>query len=103
MGLISLSGVFYPLAALPFWLQWIAQVFRLYWFGIGLRASLLPEYIASVEVAESWRIDWVFIVLAAWAIMGMVPAPKMLRRMARRESGSIPAARRRDIQQEWRK
>lgn len=101
MGLISISGIFYPLVALPLWLQWIAQVFPLYWFGLGMRASLLPESMAAVEVAESWRLGWVFVVLVAWAVAAMVVAPKLLSRMARRESGSAVAARRRDIQQEW--
>lgn len=101
MGLIGISGIFYPLVALPIWLQSIAQVFPLYWFGLGLRASLLPESMAAVEVGESWRIEWVFVVLAAWAIAGMALAPKLLSRMARRESGSTLAARRRDIQQDW--
>lgn len=101
MGLISISGIFYPLVALPLWLQWIAQVFPLYWFGLGMRASLLPESMATVEVAESWRLGWVFVILLAWAVAAMVLAPKLLSRMARRESGSAVAARRRDIQQEW--
>lgn len=101
MGLIGISGIFYPLVALPIWLQSVAQVFPLYWFGLGLRASLLPESMAAVEVGESWRIEWVFVVLAAWAIAGMALAPKLLSRMARRESGSTLAARRRDIQQDW--
>lgn len=101
MGLIGISGIFYPLVALPIWLQWIAQVFPLYWFGLGLRASMLPESMAALEVAESWRLEWVFIVLAVWAIVGMALAPKLLRRMARRESGSTLAARRRDLQQDW--
>lgn len=101
MGLIGISGIFYPLVALPIWLQSIAQVFPLYWFGLGLRASLLPESMAAVEVGGSWRIEWVFVVLAAWAIAGMALAPKFLSRMARRESGSTLAARRRDIQQNW--
>lgn len=101
MGLIGISGIFYPLVALPIWLQWIAQVFPLYWFGLGMRASLLPESMASVEVGESWRLEWVFAVLAAWAIVGLALAPKLLSRMARRESGSTLAARRRDIQQDW--
>lgn len=101
MGLISISGIFYPLVALPLWLQWIAQVFPLYWFGLGMRASLLPESMAAVEVAESWRLGWVFVILLAWAVAAMVLAPKLLSRMARRESGSAVAARRRDIQQEW--
>lgn len=101
MGLIGISGIFYPLVALPLWLQWIAQVFPLYWFGLGLRASLLPESMAAVEVAGSWRLEWVFIVLALWAVVCLVIAPKLLARMARRESASTFAARRRAIQQEW--
>lgn len=101
MGLIGISGIFYPLVALPIWLQWVAQVFPLYWFGLGMRAALLPESMAAVEVGESWRIEWVFAVLIAWSIVGLALAPKLLNRMARRESGSTLEARRRDIQQEW--
>lgn len=101
MGLIGISGIFYPLVALPLWLQWLAQVFPLYWFGLGMRASLLPESMAAIEVAESWRIEWVFIVLIAWTVLGLSLAPKLLGRMARRESGSALAQRRRSIQQEW--
>ena len=101
MGLISISGIFYPLVALPVWLQWIAQVFPLYWFGLGMRASLLPESMVSVEVGESWRLEWIFIVLIAWAILSLALAPKMLSRMARRESGSSMAASRKELQQQW--
>lgn len=101
MGLIGISGIFYPLVALPGWVQGIAQVFPLYWYGLGLRASLLPGETAAVEVAGSWRLEWVFVVLAAWAIVGLALAPKLLSRMARRESGSTLAARRRDVQQQW--
>lgn len=101
MGLISISGIFYPLVALPVWLQWVAQAFPLYWFGLGLRASLLPESMASIEVTGSWRIEWVFIVLTVWAVVGMAVAPKLLSRMARKESGSTLQNRRREVQQEW--
>lgn len=101
MALIGISGIFYPLVALPVWLQWIAQFFPLYWFGLGMRASLLPESMAAVEVGEAWRLEWVFAVLIAWAIVGLALAPKLLNRMARRESGSSLEARRREIQQEW--
>lgn len=100
-GLIGISGIFYPLVALPVWLQWIAQAFPLYWFGLGLRASLLPEAMAAVEVGGSWRIGWVLAVLAVWALLGMVLAPRLLSRMARRESGSTVAERRRGFQQEF--
>lgn len=101
MGLIGISGIFYPLVALPAWLQWVAQAFPLYWFGLGMRASLLPGAMASVEVGGSWRIGWVFVVLLVWAIASLLIAPKLLSRMAQRESGSAMAARRREIQQQW--
>ncbi|WP_156913789.1 ABC transporter permease [Brevibacterium album] len=101
MGLISVSGIFYPLVALPVWLQWIAQVFPLYWFGLGMRASLLPDAMAAVEVGGSWRLGWVFAMLLVWAVAGMAAAPRLLSRMARRESGSAVAARRQSIQQAW--
>lgn len=100
IGLISISGIFYPLVALPIWLQWVAQVFPLYWFGLGMRASLLPDTMAAVEVAGAWRIEWVLIVLAAWGIAGLALAPKLLSRMAQRESGSSLAGRRQQMQQQ---
>ncbi|MCW4456965.1 ABC transporter permease [Microbacterium sp. MPKO10] len=101
MVLVGISGIFYPIVALPGWLQGIAQAFPLYWYGLGLRASLLPDSMAAVEIGGSWRLEWVFIVLAAWAIVCLALAPKLLGRMARRESGSTLAARRRDVQQQW--
>src|SRR5699024_6090843 len=65
--------------------------------GPGLRASLLPDSMAAVEIGGSWRLEWVFIVLGLWALIGLVLAPKLLSRMTRRESGSAVAARRKDV------
>lgn len=31
LGLTAISGIFYPITAWPQWLQWIAQVFPMYW------------------------------------------------------------------------
>ena len=74
MGLAGISGIFYPLIALPVWLQWVAQVFPLYWFGLGMRASLLPESMATIKMAgESWRLEWAFAVLIAWAVLSIDP------------------------------
>jgi ABC-2 type transport system permease protein len=47
-----------------------------------------------VEVSHSWRHLATFGVLSAWAVAGLVLAPAVLRRMARRQSGSNFAARR---------
>ncbi|HEY9365367.1 MAG TPA: ABC transporter permease [Agromyces sp.] len=94
LGLIAISGIFAPITGLPDWLQWIAQVFPVYWLGLGMRASFLPDEAATVEIGESWRHLETAAVLGAWAIVGLVLAPVVLRRMARRESGSSVAQRR---------
>ncbi|WBB61575.1 ABC transporter permease [Streptomyces sp. WMMC500] len=94
LALIGISGIFYPVTALPEWLQWIAQVFPLYWLGLGMRAAMLPDAAAAVEIGDSWRLAETAGVLGAWALLGLAVAPVVLRRMARRESGSKVAARR---------
>ncbi|MET7471422.1 ABC transporter permease [Micromonospora sp. NPDC005686] len=93
-GLIAMSGIFYPINDLPGWLQGVAQVFPLYWLGLGMRSALLPADLAAVELGGSWRHLETLGVLGAWAVLGLVLAPVVLRRMARRESGSRVAARR---------
>jgi ABC-2 type transport system permease protein len=93
-GLTVISGIFYPITHLPVFLQWIGQVFPLYWLGLGMRSALLPNAMATVEIGHSWRHLATFAVLSAWAIAGLVLAPVVLRRMARHESGSNVAARR---------
>jgi ABC-2 type transport system permease protein len=94
MGLIASSGIFYPITNFPHWLQWVAQAFPIYWMGLGMRSALLPDGMASVEIGQSWRHLETVGVLSAWAVVGFVVAPIILRRMARRESGSAVAARR---------
>jgi ABC-2 type transport system permease protein len=94
LGLIAISGIFSPITALPQWLQWIAQVFPIYWLGLGMRSALLPASAVSVEIGGSWRPVETAAVLGAWAVAGLILAPIVLGRMARRESGSSVAARR---------
>ena len=94
MGLVAVSGIFYPITALPEWLQWIGQVFPIYWLGLGMRSALLPDAMAAIEIGDSWRHLETIGVLGAWAVLGLLVAPVVLRRMARRESGSSVAARR---------
>jgi ABC-2 type transport system permease protein len=94
MGLIAISGIFYPITALPQWLQWIAQNFPMYWLGLGMRSALLPASAVSVEIGQSWRHLETIGVLGVWAVLGLVLAPIVLARMARRESGSNVAERR---------
>src|SRR5699024_4231726 len=93
-GLCAVSGLFYPLSALPAWLQWIAQVFPVYWLGLGFRAAILPAEGVALEIGESWRIWETFGVLSIWVVIGLVLAPIALRRMSRRQSGSALASAR---------
>jgi len=99
MGLVAMSGIFYPITNFPVWLQWIAQFFPIYWLGLGMRSALLPGDLAAVEIGHSWRHLETIGVLGAWAVLGLVLAPIVLRRMARRESGSAVDARRQKAMQ----
>jgi ABC-2 type transport system permease protein len=94
IGMIAISGIFYPITSLPEWLQGVAQVFPIYWLGLGMRSALLPDGMVSAEIGESWRHLETVGVLGAWAVVGVLVAPAVLRRMARRESGSSVADRR---------
>jgi ABC-2 type transport system permease protein len=93
LAMIAISGVFYPITVMPAWVQVTAQVFPVYWLGLGMRSALLPGSAMSVEIGESWRHLETIGVLSAWAVTGLILAPIVLRRMARRESGSKMAER----------
>ena len=94
LGLIAISGIFAPITGLPEWLQVVAQLVPIYWLGLGMRAAFLPDEAVVVEIGESWRLLETAAVLGAWSIAGLILAPIVLRRMARRESGSRVAERR---------
>lgn len=94
MGLIAISGIFYPITALPGWVQAIAQIFPVYWLGLGVRSAMLPADAVAAEIDRSWRHLETAAVLGGWALLGVVLAPIVLRRMARGESGSSVADRR---------
>ena len=92
--LLGISGIFYPIQDLWDWLEGVAQVFPMYWLGLGMRSAFLPEAAAALEIGGSWRTLQTVAVLAGWAIIGMAVAPRVLRRMSRRQSGSaVEAAR----------
>lgn len=86
--LFGTSGIFYPIQELWGWVQALVQVFPMYWLGLGMRSAVLPDEAAVLEFGESWRTLETVGVLGAWAVLGLVLAPIVLRRMARRQSGS---------------
>lgn len=94
MVLGGISGIFFPIQGMWSWVQVVAQVFPMYWLGLGMRSAFLPEAAAALEVGGSWRTLETVLALAAWAVVGLLVAPVVLRRMARRQSGSqVEAAR----------
>ncbi len=99
MILAGISGIFYPLQSLWGWVQGVAQVFPMYWMGLGLRSAFLPDEAAALEITESWRTLETILVLGGWAAVGIAVTPMVLRRMARRTSGSqVEAAREQALQ-----
>jgi ABC-2 type transport system permease protein len=71
----------------------------MYWLGLGMRSALLPAAAVSVELGGSWRHLETIVALGTWAVLGLIVAPIVLRRMARRESGSTVAERREQLLQ----
>ena len=94
MLLAGISGIFYPIDALWGWVQVVAQLFPMYWLGLGMRSAFLPDSAAALEIGGSWRTLETVLVLGAWAVVGALVVPALLRRMARRQSGSQVAAAR---------
>lgn len=98
-GLISISGIFAPMQSLWGWLQVVAQVFPVYWLALGMRSAFLPDTFAEFEIGGSWRTGMTVLVLSLWVIVGLFIAPRLLRRMARRQSGSaVEAAKEQALQ-----
>lgn len=99
MVLAGISGIFYPLQALWGWVQVVAQVFPMYWLGLGMRSAFLPDDAAALEVGGTWRTAETVAVLGAWAVVGAVLTPVVLRRMSRRSTGSqVQAAKEAAVQ-----
>jgi ABC-2 type transport system permease protein len=94
MGLAVISGLFFPLQALWGWVQILVQLLPMYWLGVGMRSVFLPAEAVALEIGGSWRTLTGIGVLCAWAVIGLTLGPVLLRRMARRESGSAVEARR---------
>ncbi len=93
-GGLVICGVFYPITALPGWLQYVGQALPMYWMGLGMRSAMLPDSAMTFEIGQSWRSAEAVGVLSLWAVLGLAIAPVVLRRMARRQSGSVVAAAR---------
>jgi ABC-2 type transport system permease protein len=67
-----ISGVFFVYTQLPTWMQQIAAVFPLKWMTQGMRSVFLPDSYAAQEVAGSWELGRVALVLGAWCVAGLL-------------------------------
>jgi ABC-2 type transport system permease protein len=67
-----ISGVFFVYTQLPAWMQQVAAIFPLKWMTQGMRSVFLPDSYAAQEVAGSWELGRVALVLAAWCVAGLL-------------------------------
>lgn len=98
-AIVAVSGIFYPITALAGWLQVIGQIFPVYWIGLGVRSAFMPDSAVVAELGNSWRTPETIGVLAIWAVVGMALAPRILRRMAQRATGSDMEERKQQVLQ----
>lgn len=69
-----ISGVYFNFSALPGWLKTFAGIFPLKWIAQGMRSVFLPERFAQLEQTKSWDLGTVALMIAAWAVVGLVVA-----------------------------
>lgn len=67
-----ISGVFVVFTTLPTWLQTVGAFFPLKWMTQGVRYALLPDKAKAAEVTGEWEVGRIFLVLGAWAVVGLV-------------------------------
>ena len=68
------SGVFFVFSQLPTWMQQLSSLFPLKWLTQGMRSVFLPDSFTAQEVAGSWELPMVALVLVIWTVIGGVLA-----------------------------
>lgn len=67
-----LSGVYFVFTGLPNWLQHVGALFPLKWIAQGYRSVFLPGSFAVQEPAHHWEPGRTALILALWAVGGLV-------------------------------
>lgn len=80
-----ISGVYFQFTSLPGWMQQVGAVFPLKWMAQGLRSVFLPGEFGTQEPAGSYELGRVALVLAAWAVAGLVLCVLTFRWTARKD------------------
>ena len=81
-----ISGVYFVYSQLPTWMQTAGAVFPLKWLTEAMRSVFLPDSFAQQEVAKSWELPQTALVLAVWAVIGLVLCLRTFR-WQRRDAG----------------
>lgn len=79
VGLQFLSGTYVPLMVLPTWMLIVGSIFPVKWMAQGFRSVLLPPEMVIFEPAGSWEHGRIFLVLAAWSIVGLMACLSVFR------------------------
>jgi len=79
------SGVFFQYDELPSWMQQMAALFPLKWLCQGMRSVFLPDSFQRQELAGSWELGRVALVLVAWTALALVLAMRGFRWQRRDE------------------
>jgi ABC-2 type transport system permease protein len=66
------SGIFIQFSLLPEWMQQAAQALPVAWMALGMRAALLPDEHAILELGQSWNLGGVALALGIWLVVGLV-------------------------------
>jgi ABC-2 type transport system permease protein len=80
------SGVFFQYDELPSWMQQLAALFPLKWLCQGMRSVFLPDSFQRRELAGSWELGKVALVLAVWGLAGLLISMRWFR-WRRRDDG----------------
>lgn len=82
-GVMVVSGVFFPLSALPAWVAVIGKVLPVYWVGL-----LGRHVLADGPLGDATTTALAIGVPLVWGVLGMILVPRAMDAMARRQSGS---------------
>jgi ABC-2 type transport system permease protein len=74
-----ISGVYFAFTDLPEWLKQVASLFPLKWIAQGMRSVFFPDSWQAQEMAGTWEHGRTALVIAAWAVAGLVVCARTFR------------------------
>jgi ABC-2 type transport system permease protein len=81
-----ISGIYFVFTTLPPFLQHVGAFFPIKWIAQGYRSVFLPDSFAHQEAAGSWEHGRTALVLAAWAVGGLLVALRTFRWRSSKDS-----------------